>query len=97
MQGPGMKRVMAKFILWLLLPEQEEYRVAAANELIHTATNEPDFFKTVITGDERWVYGYNPESKAQLSQWKSPGSPRLKMEQESDSQMKTVLTVFFDC
>ena len=28
--------------------------------------------KKVITGDESWVYGYDPETKQQSSQWKRP-------------------------
>ena len=48
-QGLGMKRVAAKFTLQFLLPEQEEHRAAVANDLIQTATNEPDFLKMVIT------------------------------------------------
>ena len=51
-QDLGMKRVMKKFIPLLLLPEQKEYRAAVANDLIQTVTNEPDFLKKVITGDE---------------------------------------------
>ena len=43
MQDPGMKCVMAKFLLWLLLPEQKEHRVAVVNGLIQMASNEPDF------------------------------------------------------
>ena len=70
-----MKCVMAKFVLWLLLPERKEHLAAVANDLIQTATNEPDFFKKVITGDDSWAYGYDPEMKTQSSQWKSPGFP----------------------
>ena len=40
MQDLGMKPVMPKFILWLLLPEQKEHRAAVANDLIQTTTNE---------------------------------------------------------
>ena len=58
---------------------------------------EPDFLKKVITGDELWVYGYDPETKALLSQnQKLPGSPRLKTTQQSRNKTKTMLTVFFD-
>ena len=96
MQDLGMKRVMAKFIPWLLLPEQKEHRVAVANDLIQTATNEPGFLKKVITRDESWVYGYELETKAQSSQWKSPGPPCLKKARQSCSKIKTMLTVFFD-
>ena len=96
MQDLGMKRVMAKFIPWLLLPEQKEHRVAVANDLIQTATNEPGFLKKVITRDESWVYSCDLETKAQSSQWKSPGPPCLKKARQSCSKIKTMLTVFFD-
>ena len=42
MQDVGMKRVMAKFILQLLLPEQKEHHATVANYLIQIATNGPD-------------------------------------------------------
>ena len=39
MQDLGMKCVVAKFVLCLLLPEQKEHCVAVANDFIQTATN----------------------------------------------------------
>ena len=95
-QDIGMKCVMAKFVVRLLLPEQKEHRATVVNDLIQTATNEPDFLKKVITRDELWVYSYEPEMKAQSSHWKSPGSPRPKKVQQSCSKVKTMLTVLFD-
>ena len=41
-----MKRVVAKFVPWLLLPE---HRAAVADDLIQTATHEPEFLKKIIT------------------------------------------------
>ena len=55
-----------------------------------TATNEPDFLKKVITGDESWFYGCDPETKAQLSQWKSSCSPHHTV------KIKSTLSVLFD-
>ena len=40
--------------------------------------------------------GYDPETKQQSSQWKSPGSPRLKKARQSRSATKCMLMVFFD-
>ena len=94
-QDLGMKCVVAKYILWLLLPEQKEHCAAVANDLIKTITNEPDFLKKVITRDELWVYGCDLGTKAPLSQCKSPGSPSLKMVLQSQRKIKTMLTVFF--
>ena len=96
MQDLGMKRVVAKFVKWLLLPEQKEHRAAVADDLIQTTANEPDFLKKVITRDKLWVYSCDLERKAPLSQWKSPGAPLPKKAQQSCSEIKTMLTVVFD-
>ena len=47
-----MKHVVAKFVPQLLLPEEKEHHAAVADDLIQTATNEPDFPMKVITGAE---------------------------------------------
>ena len=95
-QDLGLKHVVAKFATHLLLPEQKEHHAAVANNLIQTTTNEPDFLKKVVTGDESWVCSYDLETNAQLSQWKSPGSPCLRKAQQSRSKIKTMLTVSLD-
>ena len=83
-----MKRVVAKFVAHLLLPEEKEHHAAVANDLIQTTTNEPDFLKKVISRGELWVYGYDLEAKAQSSQWKSPDSSLLKKVWQSHSKSK---------
>ena len=69
-QDLDIKHVLVKFVLWLLLQEQKEHRVAIASDLIHISNDEPDFLKKVITGDESWAYVYDLEMKAQSSQRK---------------------------
>ena len=91
----GLKCIVEKFVPWLLLQEQKEHRVAVANDLIQTATNEQVFFK-VMTGVEWQVYSYDPEMKAQSSQWTSSGSPSPRRVQQSCSNVKTTFTVFLD-
>jgi len=51
--------------------------------------------KTIVTGDETWVYGDDVETKARSSQWVGQGSPRPKKARMSRSNMK-VMFVFFD-
>ena len=36
--------------------------------------HDPNFLSRVITGDESWLYDYDPETKQQSSQWKTPSS-----------------------
>ena len=90
-----MKHV-AKFIPWLLLPEQKEHRAAVANDLIQATTSEPDFLKKATAGDESWVPSDDPETEAQSAPWESSGSLCLKKAQQSHNKIKTTLTVFFD-
>ena len=96
MQGLGMKCILAKFVQWLRLPQQKEHRAAVANDLIQTSTNEPEVLKKVTSRDEWWVYSYDPETKAQWSQWKLPGCPHPEEVLQSHGKIKTMLTLFFD-
>ncbi|KAJ4434289.1 hypothetical protein ANN_22841 [Periplaneta americana] len=65
-------------------------------DLLDTANTDPGFLNTVITGDESWVFGYDPGTKRQSSQWKHPESPRPKKARQVRSKIKVMLTVFFD-
>jgi hypothetical protein len=76
--------------------KQKETCLVAARDLQQYADQEANFMKTITTGDESWVYGYNPKTKVQSSQWKTPGSLRPKMAQKVQSKVKVMLTVFFD-
>ncbi|BFZ13051.1 hypothetical protein BsWGS_16090 [Bradybaena similaris] len=89
----GMRRVSAKFVPKLLSADQKDNRVSAAADLIDCVENNENFLKTVITGDESWVYGYDPETKVQSSQWKTANSPRPKKARMSRSNVKTLLIV----
>jgi len=92
----NMHHVAAKFVPRLLTPEQKEHHVAICQELRQRVLDDPAFMSSVITGDESWVYRYDPETKQQSSQWKSPGSPRPKKARQSSSKTKSMLIVFLD-
>ncbi|XP_076066074.1 protein GVQW3-like [Oratosquilla oratoria] len=66
----AMKRVAAKFVPNLLTAEQKQLRVEVSQGMLDSTNSDPDFMNTIITGDESWVYGYDPETKSQSSQWK---------------------------
>ena len=51
-QDLGVKHVGAKFVPWLLPPEQKEHSPAVASDLIQTSIHEQDFLKKVIIRDE---------------------------------------------
>ncbi|UYV81522.1 hypothetical protein LAZ67_20001424 [Cordylochernes scorpioides] len=93
----GMRRVGARFVPELLNCDQKQHRMNIANEMLDSVRNDPNLLQRVITGDEAWVYGYDVETKAQSSQWKLPHELRPKKARQVRSNVKVLLTVFFDC
>ncbi|GFV26915.1 HTH_48 domain-containing protein [Trichonephila clavipes] len=92
----NVRRVSAKFVPRLLTEDQQFQRLATSSDLFQSASDDPESMKLIITGDESWVYGYDPETKQQSSQWKTPGSPRPKKARQVRSKIKVMLIVFFD-
>ena len=35
--------------------------------MLDSKNSDPDFINAIITGDESWLYGYDPETKSQSS------------------------------
>jgi hypothetical protein len=70
--------------------------VTACRELLQHAEKDATFLPNIITGDESWVYGYDPETKQMSSQWKMPSSPRPEKARQVRSDVKTMLIAFFD-
>ena len=93
-QDLGMRRVAAKFVPRLLTDDQKQARLSACTDLLQCVEEEPSFLNKVITGDETWVYGYDPETKVQSSVWKT-SSPRPRKARQCRSKVKVMLTVFF--
>jgi len=92
----NMHRIAAKFVPRALTHDQKDSRVAICQELKETVINDPTLLLNIITGDESIVYAYDPETKLQSSQWKSPGSPRPKKARTQKTKLKTMLICFFD-
>ncbi|UYV75093.1 hypothetical protein LAZ67_12002445 [Cordylochernes scorpioides] len=64
--------------------------------MVEMFNSESYWLKYVITGDETWVYGYDPETKRQSSQWLEPGELRFKKARMIKSKLKCLLITFFD-
>ena len=58
--------------------------------------NEDSFFGRILTGDETWVYQYDPETKQQSKQWVSRGSAGPIKFKSERSVNKVMATVFWD-
>jgi len=92
----NMRRISVRFVPRLLSDDQKALCVSVCRELKQQAREDPNFISNIITSDETWVCGYDPETKQQLLQWKSPNSLRLKKAHQVCSNVKSMLIVFFD-
>ncbi|UYV70425.1 hypothetical protein LAZ67_7002954 [Cordylochernes scorpioides] len=86
-----MRKVCAKLVPKVLTQDQKELRVLRCQELLDLIKNEPDFLNSVVTGDESWMFEYDPESKRQSCAWHTKSSPRPKKARMSKSRIKTII------
>ena len=70
-----MRKVCAKIVPKELTKKQKQRRVTICQDLLE---RQDDILGCIITGDETWVYQYDPETKRQSAQWKMANSPRPK-------------------
>ena len=49
-----------------------------------------------MTGDESWIFEYDPETKRQSSEWHTSNSPCLKKARMSKSKIRSMLICFFN-
>jgi histone-lysine N-methyltransferase SETMAR len=89
------RRVSARFVPRLLSDDQKTHCVSVCRELKQQASDNPIFISNIITGDETWVHGYDPETKQQLLQCKLPNSPRPKKVCQVCSNVRSMLIFFF--
>ena len=54
------------------------------------------FLNKILTGDESWVFDYDPETNRQSEEWNTKSSPHPKKARMSRSRVKTMIIAFFD-
>jgi len=72
---------------------EKERRIKICEEMI---AGYQDVYKSIITGDETWIYAYDPETTDQSSEYRAKGEVKPKRGRQSRSKIKVLLTVFFD-
>ena len=91
-----MRKVCAKMVPRLLNDGQKENRVQVCQDILKQLEFTPDLLSRVVTGDELWIYEYDPLTKWLSLEWKSASSPRPKKARLFKSKIKMMLIVFFD-
>jgi hypothetical protein len=89
-----MHRVVSKFVPQFLTQGQRDNRVAICQELLDRVSDDENFLKRIITGNETWAYGYDVETKMQSSQWVGKKFAKTEKGSRVRSIVKVMLTVF---
>ena len=74
----GMRKICAKMVPRLLNEGQKERCVQESQDILEQLETEPNLLKRVVTGDESWIFEYDPLTKWQSLEWKSALSLRPK-------------------
>ncbi|UYV77881.1 hypothetical protein LAZ67_15002660 [Cordylochernes scorpioides] len=91
-----LKKTPAKFIPRFLTNEQKLCRLATCENMLEMTRTDPEWKDKIITGDETWVYDYDPETKRQYAEWRGQGEPRPKKSRILKSRNKVLLVTFLD-
>lgn len=93
----NMNKISARWVPKFLTLDLKQKRVDISQENLELMRNDFDKFKNrIVTGDETWIYHYDPESKRQSMEWHHPTSPPPKKFKSSRSVKKIMATVFWD-
>eukprot|EP00106_Octopus_bimaculoides_P000134 XP_014767576.1 PREDICTED: uncharacterized protein LOC106867265 [Octopus bimaculoides] len=87
----NIRRASGMFVPRPLTTEQKEQGVKVCQDPRQRVADDPSFMSSTITGDEKWVYGYDPHTKQQSSQWKRPSSPRPEEGLQSRSSIDSYI------
>ena len=80
----------------LLNEGKKERRVQVRQDILEELETEPNLLKRLVTGNESWIFDYDPLAKRQSLEWKKALSPRPKKVGVLKSKTKVMLIAFFD-
>jgi len=92
----GKRKVASRFVPHVLSDDQRHECVQYAKDIIKTARRNKHFLNLIVAADETWCFRYDPTTKRQSAEWKSPASPKGKKVHLQKSKVKTMLVCFYD-
>jgi len=88
--------VASQFVPHALSDDQIYERVQYAKDIIKTASRNTNFLNSTVAEDETWCFRYDPITKCQSAEWKSPTSPKGKKVHLQKPKVKTMVACFYD-
>jgi len=95
-QELAMRKLCAKIVPKNLTMEQKDNRKDMCLHVLEPIQSDRNFLKNVITGDETWIFEYDPETKRQSKEWHTSATACPKKARMSKAKIKSMLICFFD-
>jgi len=90
----GKRKVASRFVPHSLSDDQRHKRVQYAKDIIKTARRNKNFLNSIVRAeDETWCFRYDPTTKRQSAEWKSPASPKGKNFVSKSQKLRQCLCV----
>ena len=93
----GLRKICAHWVPHLLTDEQKQSRVRLASHVIEKYDKcDPRCFDRKVTGDETWIYHFQPDSKAKNKVWVSSEGDRPVIARHCKTSNHMLYAIFFD-
>ena len=93
----GLRKTCARWVPHLLTDEQKQSRVRLASEVIEKYDKcDPRHLEEIVTGDETWIYHFQPDSKAKNKVWVSSEGDRPVIAGHCKTSNRMLYVIFFD-
>ena len=93
----GLRKICTRWVLHLLTDEQKQSQVGLASQVIEKYDKcDPCRLEEIVTGDETWIYHFQPDSKAKNKVWVSSEGNRPVMARRCKTSNRMLYVIFFD-
>ena len=92
----GLCKICVRWVPHLLTDEQKQSRVRLASQVIEKYDNDPHDLEEIVTGDETWIYHFQPDSKAKNKVWVSSEGDRPVTARHCKTSNRMLYAIFFD-
>ena len=93
----GLHKICARWVPHLLTDEQKQSRVRLASQVIEKYDKcDPRRLEEIITGDETWIYHFQPDSKAKNKVWVSSEGDRPVIARRCKASYRMLYAILFD-
>ena len=95
----GLRKICARWVPHLLTDEEKQSRVRLASQVVEKYDKcDPRHLEEIVTGDETWIYHFQPDSKAKNKVWVSSEGDRpvIVRRCKTSNGMLYAILIFFD-